>query len=54
MPKKKKQTASADNDKDLCLLRTPPIRPDGAVKIPAIRLFYLPFGILFEIGRAHV
>lgn len=48
MPKKKKQTASADNGKDLCLLRTPPIRPDGAVKIPAIRLVYLPFGILID------
>ena len=48
MPKKKKQTVAVDNNKDLCLLRTPQIQPDGAVKIPLVKLASLPFGILVD------
>lgn len=48
MAKKKEKTENAKTVKNLCTFLSPVVSNEGAVRMPAIKLAYLPFGLLID------
>jgi len=51
MPKKKQKTVIENADKNPCVLLSPQVQPNGAVKLPPLKLACLPFGLLVDKFR---